>query len=208
MRKFLFILIAFLTFGCGGYIHIEKQEEFASQRSKMDKIIVLQPDFFVVKDGYNYKNSYCYKKEKIIEKSYARLSKRFGREMVMSSNGESIDPEYYNTVMRLKKEIMIASGIFDYQSDKSYEGKKTTLPLSTNLIISPDYNQLQKKYGSAYFSYSYFIESDGIFMLTVVADIFQSKIIYREAKRVHVSAKKDNLDRMLFNSYYSLFTDK
>lgn len=206
---FILVLSVLMLESCrSGYVFIEKQEDFADYKNKINKVVIIQPNFYESRNNKSYSDFGCLKKEKRLSKSFTRLTPRLGKEIIVAGAAENMDMDYFNGISRLKREILLAADVHDDQTKSPTWGRKVTQPLSTNLLVSPELISLQKQYGTPYFAYVYFVKNNGLNMTTVLADISQGKIIYRESRKLQVSSNPDNLDRMVFNSFLTMLLKK
>jgi hypothetical protein len=52
------------------------------------------------------------------------------------------------------------------------------------------------------------IQTDRLYLLSVLADLSAGKIVYRDLKEVKLKPKKANLDMLVFDSFYEMLVLK
>jgi len=208
-RVLLLLLLSYLS-GCAVQV-VERSADIKPTKSTFKKIVVLKPDFYKIEKGKNdiYKNEKAIKLEKRLVNSFKRAAGRNNVSIVVPGIDDTMDAEYFNKVDRLEKEMTLTSYILSLNNKNEKLNKPVKEPLATNLILSPDLQSLQMKYGTPYFLYTIVVDEDGLFVVSVLADVSTGKIIYRELKGVlPMKAKGANLDMLVFDSFNELLSWK
>lgn len=211
----VFCLVVVVLSSCSEFQLTEKVESFNPHKQPIQKIVILQPDCYKAREGYNvamfeylHKNSYTIRLEKALALSCKKMAARFTMATVIPGVTDSLDPIYFNDLSALKNEITGMGGISDMENRPITTGRYKKQLLSDNLILSPELQNLQKVYGTPYFLYNKLIQTDRLYMLSVLADVSTGKIVYRDLKEVTVKPRKANLDVMVFNTFYEMLVLK
>ena len=205
---FAFTLLCFAFYSCEvrQFEFVEKNEQFKPVKGEIKKMVVLTPDFYLMRsdDEPLLENEQTESCEKKLCHSFKRAGQIMNIGIAIPGITESIDPDFFNKISRLKNEMMRSNNILDIK-DKYFGRNKLTIdPLAANLILSPDYNSLAQKYGATYFCHTFAVEYNGLFLVTVVGDLSNCKIVYREVKFVGVKPKQENLDRLVLNTFQQI----
>ncbi len=209
MKKiFAFTLLCFAFYSCDllQFEIVEKHEQFKPAKGEIKKIVVLSPDVYAMQENNdalkeNDQTDAC---EKKLYKSFLRAGNIMNFNIAVPGITDNIDPDYFNKIARLKNEMVRTSNFFDIKRKSNGLNSETVEPLSANLILSPDFNELIQKYGTHYFCHTFIVEYNGLFMITVLADLSNCKIVYREAKFIDINPKQENLDRLVFNTFQQI----
>lgn len=210
IRALSILLIATVILGgCRQMQLAEKAEGFNPQKQPLKKIVVLQPDFYrgrTYKSSLEHlhKNAYTLAQESTLIKSYKRAAERHQLEIVIPGVTDSMNSTYFNSITMLQKELMETGAIYDLENKHLSSEKFKKQLLTENLTLSPELQSLQKVYGTPYFYHSMLIQTDRLYLLSVLADVSAGKIVYRDLKEVNLKPKKANLDMLVFDSFYEM----
>jgi len=198
--------------GCRNNLElIEKSDVYKPTHQNFSKIILLQPDFYFSNKNEDdvFKNEKAIEIEKLILGSSKRAAKRFGIYPIIPGKDDSISSIYFNDIERLKQEMTSTGYIYNLDNMKAKINYPNTEPLSANLILSPDLQSLQKKYGASYFYQTTIVQyKKDIFILAALADVGHGKIVYRELIKVNSKPRKSMLNLLIFNAFNDMLIQK
>jgi hypothetical protein len=188
---------------------IERTDNFKPDRSTMHGLVILPVDFYFskAKETDIYKNEKALGYEKMILESAKRASLSFGLPATRAGIDDKTGAVYFNDVERLKKELSNVGFLYNFDKLDVKINYPNTEPLSANLILSPDLQKLEKMYGTPYFFYTLFVNSNHrLLALNVLADVSSGKIVYREIMVVKDAPRPSITNLMMFNIFNDILT--
>jgi hypothetical protein len=208
---FYAMALIFILSGCKDFQLIEKADNYKPDHHTFKKIVILEPDYFIADKSEDdvFKNEGSIKLQKRLEYSFKRAAQKFHIESILPGIEDSANAVFFNDIEKLRKEVTGSGFIYNFENLDVKINFPNIEPLAANLILSPEFQNLQKKYGTPYFIHTTVIQyKKSLFFLSVLADVAKGKIVYRELVKINAKPKGSILDLVAFNNFNDMLNQK
>lgn len=201
--------LLFTLYGCyTSYSITDQTNEYDASKANIKKVLILPPEFISVKKTENKKSNILneQKGQDILISTLKKGLKDIKLEYTLLDNINNTNTqELFEYIVPLKKELITSSGLHDDPFESSHPKTFTKKLFARAPKLDPKYNILTEKYGTPYVIFVGIYSNENLhYQYFIMADLNRSEIIYRNLKFIGQKAKKDNIEPILYDTFYSL----
>ncbi len=204
---------------CRGALRIDRSRDFNAKQNELAKIICLDPDFELLTTTGKRKTKHHHKritaKEIQLNNILFRNAKKnhITLQIIDTKRMTTNDDTYFHHLAPLKREILQTSFLQKFTNKKGRTPTKQVFNTHENApAIDSKYSYLAAQYATPYFAVQgitihrkpkngFFSPQVDTYYYTIIADVIQAEIVYREVRRVDAPVSDANLNALIYDSF-------
>lgn len=207
MSRLLIPLLLFLFSCSSNFIIIERSENFAKAK-KVDKIICIDPQVRVISDNGKLDLDKIEKLNKKLKNEIKRSARKNNINLEMQTLSENSNAKYYHDLLTLKRDLLQANNYQNTPLNSTYRFQSNSVNRKVFVyppLISHDFVNYSRKFGTPYFSYIGLYQNKGKVMLYhLVVNTETAETVYRELKSIGSNINSTIMAQAIYDSFAML----
>jgi len=184
---------------------VETSERMLSKKNKSKKIICIDPCFYGWNEDLSYNLKVLDRKKTTLKRDILRSGKKNKIELQVVDLNQNSPPEYYEDLLKLKKNILEAN--YSQTTALNFSNTARYNSVQKRVFVYPprishEFASFSKTYGTPYFSYIGLYQSNSRLVLYhVLVDTDAAETVYREYKLINGTPSASVLSQLVHDSY-------